>query len=334
MRRTLPLLAAIACSEPDSRPPPRDAGPVDTGTVVEPTVPVTPPGTTPPVTTPIAPDCSVPPPPGPFEWSRVPLETEEDFDFDQAGFLITQRGADLLGLKRDGTFQLVATGVGFDASGIRSLVTGNIVVAQPDSGTLRFVTYGTGGSSTILADLNFPNGVEASIDGSVYSSEHVPDGEVRHLDPDTGVATVLATVEWPNNLALSPDERTLYVVSSTGLLLGHSSILSLDRDDTGAWGPDVRLFRDYERMLGGITTDACGNVYVVEYSGGVVVRLDPEDASGEVVGELPAGGPYSSLRFAPGIGEFARTELFVTARYEMYVADVGIEGRHVLVGWP
>lgn len=334
MLRIALIAAAIGCAPPATSPDgPDRPGDIDDTDVADTDPPTTVEPTSPTVVTTPAPDCSGRPPPGPFVWEEVDLQTEEDFDFDREGFLVTQNGSNLLGLKRDGTAAVVATNIGFDASGIRSLVTGDIVVAQPDTGSLRFVSYGTGGSVTVLADLNRPNGVESSVDGSVYSSEHVPAGEIRQLDPATGEVSVLATVAWPNNLALSPDEQTLYIVSSDGLV-GGSTVLALDRDASGAWGPDVRVFREWNWLLGGITTDVCGNVYVVEYAGGLVVRLDPDTAAGEVLAELPEGGAYSSLRFAPGIGEFRRTELFVTDRYELFVADLGIEGRHVLAGWP
>jgi sugar lactone lactonase YvrE len=333
MLRIALLTASIGCSPPATTAAGGDAAAVvDSAGPTTPTPPVSPPAETTPGTT--GPDCTLAPPRGPFVWDRLPLQTEEDFDFDQQGLLLTQRGSDLLGFARDGGFRVVATSIGFDAAGIRSLSTGDLVVAQPDTGSLRFVSYGTGGSVAILGDLNYPNGVEASADGTVYSSEHVPNGEIRQLDPATGEVAILATVEWPNNLALSPDERTLYVVSSTGLFVGRSTVLALDRDASGAWGPEVRVFREYDRMLGGITTDACGNVYVVEYAGGLVVRLDPDDASGVVLAELPEGGSYSSLRFGPGLGDYGRTELFATDRSEIFVTDVGIEGRHVLAGWP
>lgn len=267
-------------------------------------------------------------PSGPFPYlTTTAVTTEEDFDFDIGGYLITQSNTSLAAIDRQGQSHIIAPTIGVDAAGIRSLVTGDIVIAQPDTGALVRVNYNSGAGVPFFSGLSFPNGIEAATDGYIYSSEYVPNGKIRMIDPYTGDALVIAELQSPNNMALSPDERTLYVVVTPS---GGSKVVALDRDDAGVWSSEPRLIHDHENMLGGITTDSCGNIYIAEYSQGRVYRLRINDLSTlEPIADLPSGN-YSSARFTSGIDPWGRTELFVTSRWALYVIDVGVAGRHVL----
>lgn len=273
------------------------------------------------------------PPSGPFGWvSSDAVHTEEDFDFDTTGLVLSQRLTNLVGIERDGTTHVVATQIGQDAAGLRTLPDGvHVAVAQPDTGAVRLVDLATNGSFTLLGGLDFPNGIEVDSDGQIYVSEFVRRGRVRQVDPLTGHATVLATLDYPNGMAFSPDEQTMYVVSSEGLVgFGGSTIYALHRLPDGSWGPELATFRAAGTTLGGVTTDTCGHLYAIEYTGGRVVRLDPTDASPTEITTLPGAGFWSSLRFAPGYGGWPRTEVYATNRRELYGIEVGIPGRHVL----
>ncbi|MEQ1500897.1 MAG: SMP-30/gluconolactonase/LRE family protein [Myxococcota bacterium] len=332
------LAIAWACTPPDTTdhtdglPPDGDA---DTDTDTDTDVDTSGTGDTAPTDTApyVDPDCVGLPPAGPFPYvESTQIHTEEDFDFDQAGFLITQANQDLAGVTRNGQQHIVAPSIGVDAAGLRSLSTGDIMVAQPDTGSLRLVNYATGGSIVILGGLSFPNGLEATADGKVFSSEYATNGRIRLLDPYADTADVIAQMDNPNNMALSPDGNTLYIISSQHVFYGNSKIVALDKDSGGDWDPTPRLVHEHGSLLGGIATDKCGNVYTVEYSGGKVFRIRVDDLVVDPIADLPFGSSYSSLRFPPGIGEWNRTELFVTNRYQMYVLDIGLEGHHVLEG--
>jgi sugar lactone lactonase YvrE len=277
-----------------------------------------------------APGCG-PAPAGPFPvTSSDEVHTEEDFDFDPTGLVLSQRFENLIGIERDGTSQIVATQIGYDAAGIRSLPTGEVLVAQPDTGSLQLVDPSTGGSVPLIGSLAYPNGLEVGVDGSVFVSEFVRQGHVRWYDPSTEAFEPIADLEYPNGMVLSPDEQTLYVVSSEGLLgFGASTIYTLQRNPDGSWDPALTLFRESATTLGGMTTDSCGNLYVIEYNGGRLIRIEPDGTTTDLA-TLPGAGTWSSLRFSPGIGSWPRTEVYATNRRELYGIEVGIEGRHVL----
>lgn len=275
-------------------------------------------------------DCGAAPA-GPFPTSQSDVvHTEEDFDFDRDGHLLSQRNTNLVGILRDGTVTVVATAIGYDAAGIRSLPDGRVAVAEPDTAGVDLVDLGTGAVRPLLSGLEFPNGLEAAVDGSLYVSEFVPNGHVRRVDPATGQSRLLLDVDYPNGMALSPDEQTLYVVSSAGLLgLGASTVYALHRTGAG-WAAGADVFYDSPTTLGGLTTDACGNVYAIGYDDGEVIRLPPDGGAPTPIATLAGAGFWSSLRFAPGYGNWPRTELYATSRREFYGIEVGVPGRHVL----
>lgn len=284
-------------------------------------------------TTPVVdPDCLEEPPSGPFTATSTSLiRTEEDFDFDILGFLITQMNTNLGGVTRAGLETIVAAGIGSDAAGIRSLPDANILIAQPDTGAVRRVDYDTGGSAIVLSGLTFPNGLEVGLDGMAYVSEYNSGGGVRMFDPYTGQFDVIVNLSNPNGMTLSPDELTLYIATSSSPFSGTGRIVAIERASTDdAWDSSPRTVYDGASALGGLTSDKCGNLYATEYSSGRVLRILMPEGDVEPIADLSGSGSFSSARFSPGYGDWSRTELYVTNRSELFVIEVEIEGRHVL----
>lgn len=281
------------------------------------------------------PVCDGPPPSGPFEvHSTNIINTEEDFDFDDTQYLLTQAGVSLAGVTRTGQQSIVVPNIGVDAAGIRSLPNGDILIAQPDTGVVRRVDYQTGGSVAILASLQFPNGLEVSSTGRGYVSEFVSTGRVREFDPVSGNNRIILEIPYPNNMVLSPDEQVLYVLVSTSQFWGSSRVMALDKQPDGTWSRTPREIASSNTFLGGIAVDVCGNLYVTEYSSGVVGRILMPQQTLEFIADLGSlgtfNGGFSAARFAPGFAGWSPTELYVTDRYELFTIDLQLEGRHVL----
>lgn len=175
-------------------------------------------------------------------------------------------------------------------------------------GTLYFTDppYGLGqGPDALASDLGF-NGV--------YRVD--PEGEVTLLDD---------SLTRPNGIALSPDERTLYVANSDP---ERAVWMAYDRREDGSLGPG-RLFFDATEMVGdehpglpdGMTVDAQGNLFATG-PGGVLV-FSPE---GEHLGTLTPGKATANCAF----GEDGST-LFMTAhdtllRVRLSTIGLGFEG--------
>src|SRR4029079_1790288 len=140
----------------------------------------------------------------------------------------------------------------------------------------RWPADGSFASSEVLIDryegkrLNRPNDVVCRSDGSIYFTDpglRVPLGEralpyaaIYRVDP-SGAVSMLADFEYPNGLAFSPDERTLYVANTRWAQYIHAL-------EIGADGAMVRrrIFADMssdetDGVPDGMKVDVQGRVY-------------------------------------------------------------------------
>lgn len=174
--------------------------------------------------------------------------------------------------------------------------------------------------------LNRPNDVICRTDGGILFTDpdkRVPISE-RELDaavycvaPD-GTVELVANCEYPNGLALSPDERTLYVANTRFLKYIHE--IQLD-----AAGKVVRrrVFADMswdqtEGSPDGIKVDALGRVYCTG-PGGIWVFMP----DGKHVGTIRF--PQPAVNFAFG-GTDLRT-LFCCAHDSVYTLRMKVPGQ-------
>ena len=213
---------------------------------------------------------------------------------------------------------------------------GRLVMCQ--HGNRRILRVNPHGDTTVIADayearrLNSPNDVVCRSDGSVWFTDPpfgrpgMADDPDRELDfsgvfrvsPDGIIALVDDSLEGPNGLAFSPDERTLYVgnwdpeskvvvryeLSADGDVLDRSILF----DMTDAPGEDA---------VDGLKVDVAGNLYVCG-PGGIWV-ISPEGERIDLI-ELPEA-PHN-LAFG---GEDAR-DLYVTALTSVYRLRTDVPG--------
>jgi sugar lactone lactonase YvrE len=130
----------------------------------------------------------------------------------------------------------------------------------------------TGATQPVVKGLSMSNGVVRARDGTFYASDDL----ARSLDRVLPDGTVQRT--WlklnSNGLALSQDEKTLYVNQMLP-----ARILAVDRETAAvrvvAEAPPSRTWT----WLDGLDIDAAGRLYVVAYWGGEIWRLEPQDGS-------------------------------------------------------
>jgi gluconolactonase len=232
---------------------------------------------------------------------------------------------------------------------------GNLIACEgSDFGGRRIVkTDMKSGKSIILAGLfndrpfNGPNDLVSDSNGRIYftdpryfgreSIEQPVDGVYR-IDTDGSVHLIIANAGKPNGIAISPDQKTLYIAN-----LGSSGISgSLPQDFEGP-KPKLKgslleysLLPDgnvaYKGVLidfedggpDGIKVDEEGNLYLALVFDGKIGVYSPE---GEKLTDIiiPDNSPTN---FCFGRGKWNNT-LFITTRKKLYMVETKKQGFHI-----
>jgi len=202
-----------------------------------------------------------------------------------------------------------------------------------EGGNRRVTRTGADGKIEVLCDryegkrLNRPNDVVCRSDGSIYFTDpglrvplaerELPYAAIYRVDP-SGAVSMLADFEYPNGLAFSPDERTLYVANTRWAQYIHAL-------EIGADGAMVRrrIFADMssdetDGVPDGMKVDVQGRVYCTGPGGTWVFAPDGTRLGIIRTPEVPA-----NLAFG---GPDLRT-LFFTARTSVYSIRVKVPGQ-------
>ncbi len=125
------------------------------------------------------------------------------------------------------------------------------------------------GRVEVLADrsmgltLKAPNDVTFDNGGRIYFTD-LSGGTVHRIDRDGKVARILSApdVQRPNDITISPDEKTLYLVEANQLAGGARLLRAYDLRADGTV-TNMRVFVNFSpgRSSDGITIDTAGNVY-------------------------------------------------------------------------
>lgn len=241
----------------------------------------------------------------------------------------------------------MAAGIMFDRDGA-------MVVAQgADFGGRSVVrTDVATGRSKIIAGLynghpfNAPNDLDIDAAGRIYFTDpryfgyeaiEQPVKGVYRIDTDGTVHLILADVGMPNGIALSPDEKTLYVAELDPLVTdwriapvpqrsGGQRLLAYDLSAEGL-ASNQRVVADYGSETGpdGLTVDSDGNVYAAVSAAsrrGIHVYA-PE---GDEIAFIPVPGVDAVTNVTLGTHE-GQTYLYVTATSGLYRIATTVTGR-------
>jgi sugar lactone lactonase YvrE len=248
--------------------------------------------------------------------------TEEDFDFDGGGYLLTQSNSNISALDRQGNLEIISVPGFHDPSGIRVMSTGDIALAEPDTGGLRVVYRATGATEIAMSGLTNPNGIAVDSDGYVYVSEFTSNGRVAIIEPYTSENWLIAeNLPSPNGLALSNDESKLYILTD-------NAILVTERTGPTSFGPLSQFIPlPAGTSFWSLTLDICDNIYTVNYFSGEVVRILADGSTTEMLVDISEFGSFSALRFGGGEGGWERETLYVTSRQKLFGVPIGLPGR-------
>lgn len=273
-------------------------------------------------------------PPGPFTLSTVPNAiASEDLAFDAEGRLVGSDDSTIFRTPFGGTPEVFVPSFNFRA-GMRFLPNGHLMVANDQRGELVRVDP-DGVKWVILSGLAYPNGLAVDLKGYVYVSEHDAH-RVRRVDPMTGSFTVVidGQIEYPNGLTFNNAYDTLYIDGFSGV--GTVYALHINVDGTpGALTEFVTgLGSGY---LDGMGVDACGNLYVCDYTAEgatQVFRISPDGTERTIIIESEYSGEYGvrylpNLDWGSGIGGWDTHTIYIPNGWEhsVYYVDIGVPAK-------
>ncbi|BAT20092.1 gluconolactonase [Asaia bogorensis NBRC 16594] len=174
--------------------------------------------------------------------------------------------------------------------------------------------------------------------------EHAQATHVFHLDPETHHLTALLdgdALAGPNGLCFSPDQKTLYIVSSEKGALspkggGYRNIYAFDVQKPGGTQPGTngvpaltnqRVFADmtlggHKLMPDGIKADRLGNLWVAANGPLGLCGVFVYNPAGKMIGRLRLPRSVSNLCF----GGTQRDRLFMCAENTIFTLDVATQG--------
>jgi len=175
---------------------------------------------------------------------------------------------------------------------------------------------------------NSPNDLVVAADGSIFFTDPpygLPKGQkteqgfhgVYKLATDGKVSLVTKEVQWPNGIALSNDQKTLYLAVSDG---ANPRVMACALDGSGL--RDVFLAQPLKKAgrpggCDGMKVDERGNLWTTG-PGGVLI-LSPE---GKHLGSILFHQPTANLAW----GEDGKT-LFVTSNRDVFVLRTLVKGQ-------
>jgi gluconolactonase len=192
----------------------------------------------------------------------------------------------------DGTASLFLTlPEGSTANSIKFGKDGTMYLADYTGHNVLAVDMATKAVSTFVHNdaFNQPNDLCIDSRGRLYASD--PNwtdktGQIWRIDTDGTTVLLDSAMGTTNGIALSPDEKTLYVNESVQL-----KIWAFDVDANGDIS-NKREFASFDDFgFDGMKCDKKGNLYVTRYGKGVIAVLNP---AGELVREVALTGKKCS----------------------------------------
>lgn len=239
-----------------------------------------------------------------------------------------------------GDFQVILRDSGY-ANGMCLSQGGNLVICKMDTGSINEVDPETGCIvGTIAAGyrgrpFHATNDVICDGRGGYYITDpfftygpRTQDTEATYYRAPSGeILRVASDSKKPNGLALSPDEKYLYIddtgsagvwryeVKSDGTLQNGVVFCRLCPPENAESLPEVKRFGEAD----GMKADVMGNIYVTTYTG-----IQVFNAQGEALGTIPMPGDESASNIVFG-GADLKT-LYITARTSLYAVELIVPG--------
>src|SRR5690606_3005253 len=225
-------------------------------------------------------------------------------------------------LRPDGSLQTFLDGSG--SNGLAIDETG-LLAATHDNQALSRIDLKTRQKSVLVPSIegkkfNSPNDLAISTTGHIYFSD--PDWQlgrrksetkltgVYWVKPDGSVSLVDGTLDKPNGVALSPDDKTLYIGARDG----------------NVWSYTIEDGKPEKRQLfakvdgpDGMAVDCAGNLYVTSHGPG---KVEVFSKSKQKLGSIDVAPKTTNAAF----GGPERKTLFITAGSGVYSVETAVPG--------
>ncbi len=212
-----------------------------------------------------------------FQIFATGIDHPECIAFDRAGILWAGGEAgQIYRISSDGKSQTIANMGGF-CGGLAFSPNDELFVCNPAHGIVRVQSSG---SFSVFAGhagthkLVCPNFGVFDSKGNYYVSDSgnwkKNNGFIFRFRPDGSGEMLAGPMGYANGLAVSADERSLFVVESNT-----DSVLRFEIRDDGSLGAPETYADDCGRFPDGLALDEAGNLYVCCYASDEIWRIDP-----------------------------------------------------------
>jgi len=236
-----------------------------------------------------------------------------------------------------------ANGLEFDAAGRLLACEGS-----GSGGGRRVTRTESSGALTVLAEryegkrLNSPNDLTIDAKGRIYFTDprygnrdglELDKESVYRIDPSGKLVRIIADVERPNGIAVSPDQQTLYVVDNNPKRGGARKVYAFALRPDGSVGAR-RVLHDFGTGRGGdgMCLDRDGNAYITAgLNGGFSLEQDSSvkagvfivSPQGKALGFIPV--PEDSVTNCTFGGPELKS-LYITAGTALWRIDLNARG--------
>lgn len=165
---------------------------------------------------------------------------------------------------------------------------------------------------------NQPNDICINLKGQLFASDpnwKAGTGRLWRIDPDGKSTLLLDSLGTTNGIALSPDQKTLYVNESLQRLVWKYSI------DRNGYLHNKKIFIRFDNFgLDGMKCDTRGNLYITRYDKGTILMVNP---NGGVIREIQLKGKkVSNLTFGGADGKTCYATLQDRKCVEIFRVDI------------
>lgn len=204
-------------------------------------------------------------------------------------------------------------------NGIRFSKRGDMFIADYPKHNILKVVMGTRKLSIFANEprMNQPNDIAIDSKDRLYASDpnwKENTGNIWRIDTDGKVTLLEANMGTTNGIDVSPDNKTLYVNESA-----QRKVWAYDLSTDGQVSNKRLLIEFPDFGMDGMRCDAKGNLYIVRYGKGTVVKLSP---AGKVLQEIQLiGKKPTNIAFGGNDGRTAYVTIQDQGNIETFRVD-------------